>query len=103
MHNYYWQNIEKKRYYHITILDTREGYNAYLNWGSLVTQRRYKKIMTFDSNEALQTYVTYISKRRNRRGYKLLATPTLNYRALRAPTNPKAPMVLTLNEARATR
>ncbi len=103
MHSYVWRNAEKKRYYNITVLNTREGYTVLCAWGSLVTMRRYKKTMTFHDDDNLQTYITYITKRRIRRGYILIATPNFDQRIRMAPTNPKAPIVLVLNEERATR
>jgi len=71
---YQWLNMEKSRYYTITI--QKNGYsNIILNyrWGGCNSNRGGKKNISVQTQEEAQDYINKMMKRRKSRGYILTA------------------------------
>lgn len=71
---YKWLNLEKARFYKITI--NKYGNNNIVldyRWGSCITNRGGKKSLCVPSEKEAQSYIDKMIKRRKSRGYQLIS------------------------------
>jgi len=71
--HYVWQNMQKKRFYNVTIgRDTSDNVVIDANWGGYFNKRGGNKIIFIKNNEDISKYINKMMKRRKSRGYELI-------------------------------
>lgn len=75
MQTYNWINLDKARYYTITVQKKSALKQIVLShaWGGCYSNRGGRKSIKVESEEQVDTYIAKMFKRRKSRGYELLA------------------------------
>jgi hypothetical protein len=68
---YQWLNIQKKRFYKITINSNNNNFLLNYYWGSYVSNRGGRKDILLDSEDEVNKTISDMMKRRKSRGYEL--------------------------------
>lgn len=68
---YQWLNIQKKRFYKITINPNKDNFLLDYHWGSYITKRGGRKGVMLKSEEEVNNTISDMMKRRKIRGYEL--------------------------------